>query len=1711
MQKSRLWQFATLLVLLSMIVTPFAGASAAQQSRATVPQQSNRPALLPSNLTVATVTPVTSPPLSALPPLAVEGKDIEAFKQRAQQRLGLPKTQGGDGAFDASIIQDQPGTISMPSPSANFDGVNNINGVLPPDTEGDIGYDPNTGKKYYIQWVNLSFQIWDVTNPAAPVSVYGPAAGNTLFSALGNNSDCASHNDGDPIVLFDHLANRWLLSQFAVNPPDGPYYQCIAISASSDPLGAWYLYDFQTSATKMNDYPKFGVWPDGYYLSVNQFDSSGWAGAGVAAFQRTAMLAGAPAQMQYFDVGAVTLNYGGMLPSDLDGPPPAAGTPNYFMEWDDSTWLGDPQDTLRIWEFHVDWSNPANTTFGTNANHDPNLMISTANVDPDMCSFNRNCIPQPGTTSKLDAISDRLMYRLQYRNFGTYATLVTNHTVDVGSDHAGIHWFELRDTGSGFAIYQEGVYAPDSDHRWMGSIAMDNSGDIALGYSVSSTSTYPSVRYAGRLSSDPLNSLPQAEATLIAGGGSQTHTASRWGDYSMMGLDPTDGCTFWYTQEYYATTSSAGWKTRIGSFQFPSCTSAPTGTLAGTVTDSASNPISGAQIAISGGYFAYTNASGQYSIALPPGSYDVTASKYGYNPVTVTGVSVTASTTTTQDFVLPSSTTYTISGTVTDSATGWPLYAQISISGYPGSPIFTDPSTGVYSVNLVAGSYTFTVTSLIPGYDPQVQPVNVTASATQNFALSAAASCTAPGYGSAAIFSEGFEGTFPPSGWNLYETGGDPSPLWQQGTSGTSGSHGEPHSGTYYAWHNDDYAAVTNIVSWLVTPQLSIPAGGASFTFWQRGYWGDYYTYHGVWLTTGSTPDPTISTYIELWNGNTETSWSQQVIDLSAYAGQNVYLAFRYEGDFSDEWYIDDVELAEPCSPIAGYGLVIGAVYDASSSAPISNAIVKDASNNPATWFDTSADPATPPKMYVIAEPAGSVSLTASAYKYTSNTQTPSVVANSTVAQNFFLGSGQLSIVPSTLTFTVTAGNSASQSLTLSNTGTSAADFRIFRVPGTWSGYTPTGPFAPNTRHVGPKRLNDLNASAVYTPSIPTGIPPLAAGDVSASWATGLAYPWGIGFNLDANDLWLGNIAAGGGDDLDYRFLTDGTNTGDTIDTAPWVGAFAADMTYNPFTKTLWQVNVGGDNCIYELDPALKISTGNKICPAFGTSERGLAFDPVTNTYYAGSWNDAILNRFAPDGTLLSSVNVNLDISGLAFNPSTGHLFVLSNTDSTNPGTTGSYDITVLDVNNSYAVVGGFNIMNGSTPVFGNTFGQAGLEIDCNGDLWIVNQSDKKVYKAASGETGVCNWQSTWLTVSPDNGTVAVSGNQSLTATADATALAAGTYQAYLRVTSNTPYPDLIVPVTLTVVSPDTTPPTVISIVRQSPTNQVVTSGDTVTFRVTFSEDVTSVDTGDFSLTLLSVPGSNASISSINQVSASIYDVTVDVTGIRNTKNMRDGAIRLDIPNTATIQDLAGNALSGLPYTDGEIYSIVEQQTFDDVVANSHPFWTWIERLFYMGITGGCDSNNFCPTASTSRAQMAVFLLRGEHGYTYTPPPVGDSTGFNDVAVTDPFAAWIKQLAAEGITGGCGGGNYCPNDPVTRGEMAVFLLRAEHGGSYTPPAVGDSTGFNDVPVTDPFAAWIKQLAAEGITGGCGNGNYCPTDPVTRGQMAVFLIRTFNLP
>ncbi len=500
-----------------------------------------------------------SPPLRDIPPVPYPEKE-EAIREVPNREPAF-LSYGKEHLGVDPVVQSWRGEGSMPAPVVNFEGIRNFNGVLPPDTQGDVG--PN----HYVQWVNLSMAVYDKQGNLK----WGPYNGNTVWSGFGG--PCDNCNDGDPIVLYDRLADRWLISQFALpNYPSGPFYEYIAISQTGDPTGAWYRYGFEVSTDKMNDYPHLGVWPDGYYMTVNEFYPSSYAGVGAYVFDRAKMLRGDPtAGFQFFDLGDVDMSWYGMQPSHMEGSTaPPAGEPNTFIEFWDSAWGGYPTDRLLVWKFHVDWTTPSASTFGINGN--PNLMLDTSTFDSSMCNGSRQCIPQPGTAAKIDAISSKLMYRVQYRNFPSYKTLVLNHTVDVdGTNHAGVRWYELRDSGSGWSVYQQGTYAPDGDNRWMGSAAMDKAGDIALGYSISSSSTYPGIRYAGRTPADPLGTLGQAEQTLMAGSGSQTHSAARWGDYSAMSIDPADDCTFWYTQEYYQTTSSAGWQTRVGAFKFPGC------------------------------------------------------------------------------------------------------------------------------------------------------------------------------------------------------------------------------------------------------------------------------------------------------------------------------------------------------------------------------------------------------------------------------------------------------------------------------------------------------------------------------------------------------------------------------------------------------------------------------------------------------------------------------------------------------------------------------------------------------------------------------------------------------------------------------------------------------------------------------------------------------------------------------------------------------------------------------------------------------------------------------------------------------------------------------------------------------------------------------------------------------------------------------------
>ncbi|MBF6612334.1 MAG: S-layer homology domain-containing protein [Chloroflexi bacterium] len=456
-------------------------------------------------------------------------------------------------------------SASMPAPILNFPGISYADLPSqgePPDTNGAVG------GNYYVQSVNKSLDFWDKSGS----HIYGPILARTLWQ--GFPSQCDTPSNTDPIVLYDARADRWLVSYLVLLGEETTRYECVAVSASPNPLGVYHRYLFElTTDTQTIDYPKFGVWPDAYYVSAALLDTQrNPAGAEAVALQRDAMLRGAPAKFRMCPVS--TPNQ--LLPADLEGSSldsnlPPEGSPGLFASLGD---INTNNDTLHIYQLAVDWDGQNNSRFGGTAD------VTTVPFTPEKCGTPAMyCVPQPnvsGTiTPKLDAVSDRLMNRLVYRNLGGIERLLINYTVDLGVDtyQSGVRWYEILYPYSSPYISQQSTYAPyssDLPWRWMGSMAMDNLGNIALGYSVSDETTFPSIRYTGREITDPLGTLKE-EATLKAGSGSETDPKARWGDYSRMAVDPSDDCTFWYTNEYYATTSIQNWKTQIGTFKFPSC------------------------------------------------------------------------------------------------------------------------------------------------------------------------------------------------------------------------------------------------------------------------------------------------------------------------------------------------------------------------------------------------------------------------------------------------------------------------------------------------------------------------------------------------------------------------------------------------------------------------------------------------------------------------------------------------------------------------------------------------------------------------------------------------------------------------------------------------------------------------------------------------------------------------------------------------------------------------------------------------------------------------------------------------------------------------------------------------------------------------------------------------------------------------------------
>jgi hypothetical protein len=558
---------------------------------------------------------------------------------------------------------------ATPTVSTSFDGLSDTCGCAPPDTEGAVG------STQYVQWINTSFAIFNKTTGAM---VAGPTSGNALWKGFGGG--CETNNDGDPIVLYDKLANRWVFSQFSVSTT--PFLQCVAVSTTSDATGTYNRYSFQYP--NFDDYPKMGVWPDAYYETFNMFNGNTFVGSDACAYDRNAMLSGqATAKQVCFQQNS---SVGGLLPSDVDGTtPPPAGSPNFMLFFGNNN--------VNLFKFHVDFTNTSNSTFTGPT------VIPVAAFSP-LCGGG-TCVPQSGTTNQLDSLADRLMYRFAYRNFGDHESLVVNHSVTAGSG-GGVRWYEIRNPNGTPVLFQQGTFAPDSSFRWMGSMAMDHAGDIAVGYSVSSSAMHPSIAFTGRVPSDPPGTL-ETESNIIAGGGSQTGTLNRWGDYSALTVDPVDDCTFWYTDEYLKASGTFNWNTRIANFKFPNCGNTADFTLSAsgspqTVTAGNSATYTATVSPVNG----FTGSVSLTVSGLPSGASG------SFSPNPVTGGSGSSTLTVTTSPSTPPG-TYTLTITGTSGSTSHTTTVMLTVNAPPSFSLMVTPN----SQNVVVGgstSYTATVT-----------------------------------------------------------------------------------------------------------------------------------------------------------------------------------------------------------------------------------------------------------------------------------------------------------------------------------------------------------------------------------------------------------------------------------------------------------------------------------------------------------------------------------------------------------------------------------------------------------------------------------------------------------------------------------------------------------------------------------------------------------------------------------------------------------------------------------------------------------------------------------------------------------------------------------------------------------------------------------------------------------------------------------------
>jgi hypothetical protein len=532
-------------------------------------------------------TPVSPPTMSFRHPVAfaVTPPLRELAKLPQPPRYGFHESDRGlwvnfhPGRYRAAVV-DPVEQSSSGGPTNAVVGLNLL-GVgtgfpnysvpdAPPDTNAAVG------DTQVVEWVNTSFAIFNKTTGAIEA---GPIEGNTLWSSLGGV--CLSQNDGDIISQWDKVAHRWLLAQ---NTFATPYTACIAVSQTPDATGAYYEYAFSLG-TGFPDYPKYGIWPTGYFETMNNFGPGGsrFEGAEVCAYNSAKLLVGDHTAEQI--CFQLTANDYSILPGDRDSPSaPPSGQDEFFLGSYD---VDSSNNHLYLYSMHPVFPNPSQSTFVGSGLANPITVPTYSPYDPSCDPIRGACIPEPGGVG-VAPLSDRVMYRLAYWNDLAPATTkpgsvagprqhwYVNHVVSASGGQAGVRWYEFRAaemmvTLSGLSVYQSGTYAPDSNSRWLASMAQDNVGDVLVGYSLSSTTVDPSVAAAGRLKTDPLGTL-EAEVPIFAGTGTQTLTDNRWGDYSSMAIDGSDNCTFWYAQEYYTVPNTQfDWSTRVASLKFSNC------------------------------------------------------------------------------------------------------------------------------------------------------------------------------------------------------------------------------------------------------------------------------------------------------------------------------------------------------------------------------------------------------------------------------------------------------------------------------------------------------------------------------------------------------------------------------------------------------------------------------------------------------------------------------------------------------------------------------------------------------------------------------------------------------------------------------------------------------------------------------------------------------------------------------------------------------------------------------------------------------------------------------------------------------------------------------------------------------------------------------------------------------------------------------------